>query len=146
MYLSEHILHNVCTVLLILVASCFLYTECTDLIRRYIMDIDVKTVGQRIRTARKTTPLTIEQLAERVGIASESLAHIECGSRKPSLSLLFNIANELNVSLDYLSGRTPAGTQSLINELANTEELTLRQRQAFIDMANSMIAAIKRNI
>lgn len=41
---------------------------------------------------------------------------------------------------------TPAGTQSLISELANTEELTLRQRQAFIDMANSMIAAIKRNI
>ena len=63
-----------------------------------------------------------------------------------SRRILFNIANELNVSLDYLSGRTPAGTQSLISELANTEELTLRQRQAFIDMANSMIAAIKRNI
>ena len=44
-----------------------------------------------------------------------------------SRRILFNIANELNVSLDYLSGRTPAGTQSLISELANTEELTLRQ-------------------
>lgn len=109
------------------------------------MEIDMKTVGQRVRTARKASDLTVEKLAERIGVANESLAHIECGARRPSLTLLLTIANELDVSMDYLTGRTPAGTEGLINELANTEELTQGQRRAFLDMANALIPIIKKS-
>ena len=32
-----------------------------------------------------------DELAEKVGVAVESIGHIECGARKPILTLLFNI-------------------------------------------------------
>ena len=46
------------------------------------MELDMKVIGQRVRTARKAAGLTVEKLAERIGVANESLAHIECGARK----------------------------------------------------------------
>ena len=55
------------------------------------MELDMKTIGRRVRTARKAFGLTVENLAERVGVANESLAHIECGARRPSLTLLISI-------------------------------------------------------
>ena len=82
-----------------------------------MMELDMKVIGQRVRTARKAAGLTVEKLAERIGVANESLAHIECGARKPSLALLITIANELDVSMDYLTGRIPAETRNLINNL-----------------------------
>lgn len=109
------------------------------------MELDMKTIGRRVRTARKAFGLTVENLAERVGVANESLAHIECGARRPSLTLLILIADELNVSMDYLAGRTPVRTEDLINELVNTEELTPEQRQEFLDMAHVIIPVIKRH-
>ena len=110
------------------------------------MELDMKVIGQRVRTARKAAGLTVEKLAERIGVANESLAHIECGARKPSLALLITIANELDVSMDYLTGRIPAETRNLINELAHTEELTPDQRQTFLDMAHAIIPVTRKRI
>lgn len=70
------------------------------------MDIDFVLTGQRIKAARKLRGLTADNLAEKVGLATESYRHIENASSKPSLSTLFRIATELEVSLDYLTGRT----------------------------------------
>ena len=41
--------------------------------------------------------MTAEQLAEQLGIAAESLGHIECGNRRPSLTLLYTISVILDV-------------------------------------------------
>lgn len=49
------------------------------------MDINIVIMGQRIRAARKMKHMSADALAEKIGIAAESLGHIECGSRKPSL-------------------------------------------------------------
>lgn len=77
------------------------------------MNINYVITGQRIREARKFHGLTAEVLAEKVGLATESLRHIENASSKPSLSTLFKIATELDVSLDYITGRTPELAVSL---------------------------------
>ena len=48
-------------------------------------------MGQRVRAARKMKQTNSDELAEKVGVAVESIGHIECGARKPILTLLFNI-------------------------------------------------------
>ena len=65
---------------------------------------------------------------------------------KASRTLNAAPANELDVSMDYLTGRIPAETRNLINELAHTEELTPDQRQTFLDMAHAIIPVIRKRI
>lgn len=86
------------------------------------MDIDFELVGQRIREARRIRGLTAEVVAERVGLATESLRHIEIASSKPSLQTLFRIATVLNVSMDFITGRTPTLTDTLISEYGLNEK------------------------
>jgi transcriptional regulator with XRE-family HTH domain len=59
-------------------------------------------LGRRIRTERQRNGLTQEKLAERVGISTSFLGHIERGSRKASLETLVNIANSLEMGVDSL--------------------------------------------
>lgn len=93
------------------------------------MDIDYYEIGRRIRTARNHKRMTADQLSEKVGLASESLRHIENGSSNPSLHTLFRIAQILNVSLDYLTARTPALSEGLSTDYGITEvqQLILRE-------------------
>ncbi|WP_419224717.1 helix-turn-helix domain-containing protein [Acinetobacter sp. A2] len=58
---------------------------------------------KEIRTQRKMTQLDI---SEKTGIPSTSISHIEAGSRKPSLENFYKLIVVLNVSGDYLLGRT----------------------------------------
>ena len=71
------------------------------------MEVSAIIMGQRVRAAKQAKKAKTEELAEKVNIAVESICHIECGARKPSLTLLFNITEVLEVSLDCLTGRTP---------------------------------------
>jgi transcriptional regulator with XRE-family HTH domain len=77
------------------------------------MEINIVLTGQRIRAARKEKKVSSEVLAEKVGIAVESLWHIENGARNTSLQTLCNIAEALDVPVDYLLGRM----DSLLNPL-----------------------------
>ena len=49
------------------------------------MSTNLHVMGNRIRTARQFRKLTAEQLSEQLGIATESLRHIENGTRRPSV-------------------------------------------------------------
>ncbi len=61
-------------------------------------------IGNRIRISRQARQLTIDKLSERCGITEKHLGNIERGDDSPSLKALINIANELDVSMDYLLG------------------------------------------
>ena len=52
------------------------------------MSTRLQIMGSRIRTARQFRRLTGEQLAEKIGIAVDSLRHIENGVRSPSFQLI----------------------------------------------------------
>ena len=93
------------------------------------MNINYWEIGSRIRTARQYRHMTAEKLAEEIGIASESLRHIENASSNPSLNTLFRIAYALEVSMDYLTGRIPDLAENLTREYGITkeQELTLRE-------------------
>ena len=59
-------------------------------------------LGNTIRQARIDNKLTQEQLAELVQITPTHLKHIESEHRKPSIEVLFALAETLHFSLDAL--------------------------------------------
>jgi len=59
-------------------------------------------MGDRLREARVTHGLSLRGLAERLGVSPSLISQVETGRARPSVSTLYAIANELNVSLDEL--------------------------------------------
>lgn len=66
------------------------------------MEIDYKTIGSRIREARKAKKWTQATLAEKSGVEPSNISHIERAATKLSLPTLIKIANALEVTLDEL--------------------------------------------
>ena len=58
--------------------------------------------GERVRKKRQQRGWTQEMLAKELGVSTSFVGHIERGSRKASLETLVQIANVLQVSVDYL--------------------------------------------
>lgn len=65
-----------------------------------------KIFGKRLRKIRKARDLKGIELAAAVSISQSSLSQIETGNMGPSLDTMVAIADYLDVSLDYLTGRT----------------------------------------
>lgn len=64
--------------------------------------MDYYEIGQRIRRCRKAKGLSQEELAEKVGISTPHMSHIENGNTKLSLPVLVDLAVSLEVSTDLL--------------------------------------------
>lgn len=86
-------------------------------------------LGDTIRQARIDNKLTQEQLAELVQITPTHLKHIESEHRKPSIEVLFALAETLHFSLDALfitddskeHSRRKKELQLLINTCSDNE-------------------------
>jgi transcriptional regulator with XRE-family HTH domain len=59
-------------------------------------------MGERLREARRARNLSLRTLAERLGVSPSLISQIETGRANPSVSTLYAIAAELDVSLDEL--------------------------------------------
>lgn len=70
------------------------------------MEGDCMTTGQRIKEARKKTGLTQKGLAEKLGIAYQTLAQWENDLRNPKRETLEKIAYALEISASYFLGYT----------------------------------------
>ena len=68
-------------------------------------------MGERLRGARQARNLTLRELAQRLGVSPSMISQIETGRASPSVSTLYAMANELDVSLDELlfNDRRPVG-------------------------------------
>ena len=65
-----------------------------------IQDLDLKTVGARIRSARQAHNLTQAALAERAYITSQFLSRIETGNERASVDAYYRIAAVLGLTVD----------------------------------------------
>ncbi len=63
---------------------------------------DYPEVGERLRARRRERHLSLRELAERLGVSPSLISQIERGRARPSVSTLYAIAAELDVSLDEL--------------------------------------------
>lgn len=64
--------------------------------------IDYVALSKRIREKRIEKNLTQEQLGEICDLSAAHIGHIERGTRILSVEVLFNIAQALNASVDFL--------------------------------------------
>lgn len=110
------------------------------------MSIDYEIVSNRVRKARLMRGYTSDQLSEMVDFAPESLRHIENGSSKPSLRKLYALAEALNVSMDYLTGRSPSFEDTIIAETAVEQDLSDKQKKMLRKMVKDMIPSIKEYV
>jgi transcriptional regulator with XRE-family HTH domain len=71
---------------------------------------DYPEMGERLRLARQARRLSLRVLADRLGVSPSLISQIETGRANPSVSTLYAIADELDVSLDELlfNDRRPA--------------------------------------
>lgn len=76
--------------------------------------MDYYKIGQRIRKFRKAYHLSQEQLAEKVGISTTHMSHIETGNTKLSLPVFVDIAKVLCIQTDELLYDTPQKDKTAI--------------------------------
>ncbi|BDZ47839.1 hypothetical protein GCM10025867_00800 [Frondihabitans sucicola] len=82
-------------------------------------DIDVITLGHRIRHFRTEKGMTLSDLAGASGISTSQLSLVETGKREPRLSLLGVIAEALSVPLtDLLKNEAPDPRSALEVEIS----------------------------
>lgn len=60
---------------------------------------------KNLKSLRRSSKLTQQQLADALGIERASVARYEDGSRTPPLKVMLRIADFFDTSLDYLTGR-----------------------------------------
>lgn len=107
--------------------------------------MDMNLIGERIRSVRRQREMSAAVLAEAIGIAVESLGHIECGARKPGLQTLIKIADALDISLDYISGRTPSPAAAMVQQELGEDTLTPQQRALLLDLMEQLIPVVKKH-
>jgi transcriptional regulator with XRE-family HTH domain len=67
------------------------------------------SVGERLRTHRTDTGMSLRELARQVGVSPSLISQIEHGKATPSVATLYSIVSILDVSLDELFFDTPRG-------------------------------------
>lgn len=106
--------------------------------------IDIKIIGANIRKERKRQMLTIEQLAEKVGITDNFLGKIERGEGMPSLPTIDSIACALDVSIDFLKGNTQNNVEyEFFTNLITINSLNETNKEKFIDFISTNIKYFK---
>jgi len=95
----------------------------------------------RLVAARNAKELKQEELAEKSGLQTAAISHFETGNRKPSLDNLRKLSEALNVTSDFLLGRTDemtgyAQTEAVFRDGYN--QLTDEQQEA----ADAMVKAL----
>lgn len=72
------------------------------------MTAEENDFGERLTAAREKREMNQAELAKRAGLQPAAIGHFERGRRKPSFANVRALAKALNVSSDYLLGRTPS--------------------------------------
>jgi transcriptional regulator with XRE-family HTH domain len=72
---------------------------------------DYPEIGEQLRARRHARGLSLRTLADRLGVSPSLISQIERGRAKPSVSTLYSMVGELDVSLDELlfNDRRPPG-------------------------------------
>ena len=63
---------------------------------------DYPEIGEQLRARRHSRGLTLRELADRLGVSASLISQIERGRANPSVSTLYAMVAELDVSLDEL--------------------------------------------
>lgn len=104
------------------------------------MKLNLKMMGFRISTQRRKLNMTQEELAEKVDVSVKHISAIETGRTKANIVLLYDIANCLDVTIDYF-------TFGIVkkNKLEEIEEYLRECTDEEVDIIKVMVKAIADN-
>ncbi len=119
-------------------------------------DIDYH-VGKRLRRRRRLLGLTQQQLAESIGIRFQQIQKYECGANRVSAARIFELAEALNVPVQYFYDGLPSNvahrpandglSEPIADLMAQKETLDLihayyqlgeRPRRRLLDLAKAL--------
>ena len=98
--------------------------------------------GERLASARDARKISQSDLGKKAGLPASSISHFEGGARKPSFGNLHRLADALNVSTDYLLGRsedigTATSTLKLQRQLEKLSAYDFGIAEQFIEVLAS---------
>jgi transcriptional regulator with XRE-family HTH domain len=117
-------------------------------------DTQMEALGDFIRRQRKLANLSLRQLAEKTRLSNPYLSQVERGLHQPSMRVIKQISEALNVSAETLlthagllhhsDGETPgagAGITTVEHAIQADSRLSDQQKAALITVYRSMLAA-----
>lgn len=108
--------------------------------------MDYYEIGQRIRKMRKAHEFSQEELAEKIGISTTHMSHIETGNTKLSLPVLVAISLALEVQTDDLlfEAANTSRSGSLYEITALLESCTPQQLKILKDVIRATKTALQK--
>jgi transcriptional regulator with XRE-family HTH domain len=107
-----------------------------------VAGIDVRSLGDYIRTQRRDSNVSLRQLAKSAGVSNPYLSQIERGLRKPSAEILQQIAKALRISAEALYVQAGIleqreGSGIVADAVLADDALTERQKQVLLEIYQS---------
>ena len=100
----------------------------------------MQRLAAQIKSSRMRMGYSQEQLAEMLDITPTHVKHLESGHRRPSVELLFNLAEVLHFSVDQIIFPMDIQKEELrmqINRLL--EDCTVKEHRIVLDLILSII-------
>lgn len=107
-----------------------------------------KNLGARIALTRKARGLTQVQLAERLGIAQQTLAHYEGGRVRLTIGTLLELAHELETGISDLIGESnsfpakPGPASRLQQQVEQISRLPRSKQKLASDLLDTVLAQV----
>lgn len=106
--------------------------------------MELKNIFQkRLVDARNMRGLSQDELANKTKLQASAISHFETGSRKPSFDNLKRLADALEITSDYLLGRTNDPSVIIENDpiYRHFENLTAEER----DIARGFMKSLAKH-
>lgn len=105
-------------------------------------DINYKDMGKRIKEGRNRIGITQEKLAEKIDVSPSYISEIERGTSICSLAVLVNIAEILELNLDYLvNGINESNIDSSFSEIL--KDISKKEQKLYIDICKNVAKSFK---
>ena len=110
--------------------------------------MDYYLIGQKIRKFRKAHSLSQEALAEKVGISTTHMSHIETGNTKLSLPVLVKLSAVLEVSTDDILFDQPTINKSVLSNqiMAVLEKCDTQQLNIISDVIQTLQISLSKHL
>lgn len=110
--------------------------------------MDYYAIGQRIRKVRKARGISQEELAEKVGISTTHMSHIETGNTKLSLPVFVDLAEALEIRTDELLYDISVADRSIsMDAIAEVlDQCTTPQLKLIADLVKTVKLSLDKNI
>uniref|UniRef100_UPI00404A6CE1 helix-turn-helix domain-containing protein n=1 Tax=Fulvivirga sp. TaxID=1931237 RepID=UPI00404A6CE1 len=100
--------------------------------------------GERIAQVRKHKKMSQSQMGKTLGIDGDAYGRYERGEVKPSIEMATRIAEVLEISLDYLVGKTDIELdKATINRIQEVTKLSDKDKEHIFVTLDAMIRDFK---